>query len=48
MAIETNMLSFLIDSYTKIGQQLTQQQEYDKAIKLYKKCLKVIWIEGET
>jgi hypothetical protein len=42
---ETNQLGFLIDAYTRIGHQLTESQEYDKAIRVYKKMLKVCWLQ---
>lgn len=41
---ETNQLGFLIDAYRRIGNQLTESQEYDKAIRVYKKMLKVCWL----
>lgn len=47
LAVETNQLSYLINAYSCIGQQLSDMQEYEKAIRLFKKMLKVIWIEGD-
>ena len=48
LAVDTNQLSYLIDAYSKIGQKLSEDKEYDKAIRLFKKMLKCIWIEGDT
>jgi hypothetical protein len=45
---ETNQLCFLINAYNKIGHLLTESQEYDKAIRVYKKMLKVCWIQADT
>lgn len=44
LAVETNLLSFLVTAYSRIGKQLSSQQEYDKAIRVFKKMLKVVWI----
>lgn len=41
-------MSYLIEAYSKIGNALTESKEYDKAIRLFKKMLKCIWIEGDT
>lgn len=45
---ETNQLGFLIDAYLRIGQQLTESQDYDKAIRVFKKMLKVCWLQGDS
>lgn len=48
IAQETNQLSFLIDAYQRIGNQLSEAQDYDRAIRVYKKMLKVCWIHSDT
>ena len=48
LAQDTNQLTFLIDAQLKIGQQLTQEKEYDKAVRLFLKMLKVSWYKGDT
>lgn len=48
IAQETNQLSFLIDAYQRIGYQLSEAQDYDRAIRVYKKMLKVCWIHSDT
>jgi pentatricopeptide repeat protein len=48
VAVETNQLAYLIEAYAKIGSALSEQKEYEKAIRLFKKMLKCIWIEGDT
>lgn len=48
LATQTNQLSFLIESYIRLGGIYSERKEYEKAIRLFKKLLKVIWVESDT
>jgi tetratricopeptide (TPR) repeat protein len=47
LACDTNQLSFLVESYRQTGQILSQNQQYEESIKVFKNMLKVIWIQGD-
>ena len=47
LAQNTNQLGHLIEAYLRIGRELTEQRDYDKAIRVLKKVLKVCWIQND-
>ena len=47
LAQNTNQLGHLIEAYLRIGRELTEQRDYDKAIRVLKKVLKVCWIHND-